>query len=78
MGIDLPPPACLTQLRPGTATNRFPRLHRTVEQIDCEVSMLQASHTRQADRPHGNGRIFWFMRKKFWGSYFALSCWSRR
>lgn len=28
----------------------------------------------QADRPHGNGQIFWFMRKKFWASYFALSC----
>ena len=25
-----------------------------------------------------SGRMFWFMRKKFFGSYFALICWSRR
>jgi len=25
-----------------------------------------------------SGRMFWFMRKKFFGSYFALTCWSRR
>jgi hypothetical protein len=25
-----------------------------------------------------NGRMFWFMRKKFFGSYFVLSSWRRR
>jgi NAD(P)-dependent dehydrogenase (short-subunit alcohol dehydrogenase family) len=27
---------------------------------------------------HACGRMFWFMWKKFSGSYFALTCWSRR
>jgi mRNA interferase MazF len=29
-------------------------------------------------RHHACGRMFWFMWKKFSGSYFAFSCWSRR
>jgi hypothetical protein len=34
--------------------------------------------SRAALSVQANGLMFWFMRKRFFESYFVLSCWSRR
>ena len=43
----------------------------------CAGVTSQAGNRRRGDCGQGSGRMFWFMRKKFAGSYRALICWSR-
>jgi hypothetical protein len=42
---------------------------------DRHWTIPRCFHMRLAQ---ANGGIFWFMRKKFFGSYFVLSSWRRR
>ena len=42
------------------------------------IAEPSAGRTRWPRHGQAAGRMFWFMRKKFSGSYFALSCCSRR
>ena len=44
----------------------------------CQERKSSNSHSGSRNPTQANGRIFWFIRKKFFESYFVFTSWSRR